>query len=382
MNIVVVIPTYNEAENVARLIPVLEDEFAQHSNHTFNVLFVDGNSSDKTSEIIKSAETTNPNVFLLQEEKKSGLGSAYIKAFKYALQKFQPDVLVEMDADLQHDPKDVVRLVNEIENGSDYVIGSRFTKGGSIPQNWAFYRKFLSVGGNIFTRVVLNIYNIHDFTSGFKASRVKGFVDQINLDQVLSGGFAYKIDLLFRMRKLGAKFKEVPIVFGLRDRGDSKMEKNNVLDSLKVVLLIRFRESQSFLKFLVVGFTGLFVDAATFNISRTVLANSTTASMFSGTLGILTTFILNNYWSFNHKKIHGFSKKLTSFIKYFVTSLIPILVRTKLISWAVFKLGDTFIISNAAFFIGIVFGLVWNYTIYSKIIWRSGSPQNSAAKKL
>ena len=373
MKVVIIIPTYNEAENVQKLIPVLETEFAKHTSHEFHVLFVDGNSPDHTGEIIRTAGYKNANVHLLTEQKKAGLGAAYISGFSYVLKNMNADAIVEMDADFQHSPQDIIRLVTEIDNGYDYVIGSRFTKGGSIPGNWAFYRKVLSRGGNLFSKVVLNIYNLHDFTSGFKASRVKGFVDRIDFSALLSGGFAYKIDLLYKMHKLGAKFKEVPIVFGLRDRGDSKMEKSNFFDSLKVVLTIRFRESKSFFKFLTVGAIGLVVDTTSFNIFRLVLARSSLAALLSGLIGLLTTFILNNFWSFGERKLEGFSKNALSFVLYLLSSLVPIFVRSKLVYFAGSRFGDTFLISNTAFFVGIAFGLVWNYAIYSRIIWRKVS---------
>jgi dolichol-phosphate mannosyltransferase len=237
MKVVVVIPTYNEAQNIIPLIDVLEVEFKKSPENDYHILVVDGNSPDGTGKLVTDASHTKPFVHLLLEQKKAGLGAAYVYGFKHAMKELNADVVVEMDADFQHNPSDVVRLVKEIENGYDYVIGSRFISGGSIPKDWAFHRKMLSIGGNIFTKVVLGIFNVNDFTSGFKASRVKNFVDKLELDSVLSGGFAYKIDLLFRMHKLKAKFKEVPIAFGLRDRGDSKMEKNNFSDSLETNLL-------------------------------------------------------------------------------------------------------------------------------------------------
>lgn len=376
MNIVVIIPTYNEAENVKRLIPAVAEEFEvykqtrQNPSHDFKVLFVDGNSPDGTGKLIEELKTQFPFVNLLTEKEKAGLGGAYIYGFKYAISDMNADAIVEMDADFQHKPKDLIRLIDELDNGYDYVIGSRFIKGGSIPTDWAFYRKALSWGGNLFSKIVLNIYDLHDFTSGFKASRVKGFVDKIDLNAVLSGGFAYKIDLLYKMYKLGAKFKEIPIAFGLRDRGDSKMEKSNFIDSLRVVLTIRIRENQSFFKFAIVGFIGLFVDTSLFNILRETLFSSPRSAFFSGVFGLITTFALNNFWSFNEKKLKGAAKTLSGFALYAASSLIPVLVRTKLVYFAVHNFGDSFLVSNTAFFIGIAFGLVWNYTIYSRMIWR------------
>jgi len=370
MKIVVVIPTYNEAENIGRLIEVLAQEFKRDLKHSYNILVVEGNSPDKTADIVREKSHKYPFVHLLMEQKKAGLGAAYICGFRHAMQNMSPDVLIEMDADFQHDPKDVVRLVKEIDNGFDYVIGSRFTKGGGIPKEWTLYRKFLSIGGNIFSKVVLGIMSVSDFTSGFKASRVTGFVDRMNLDSVLSGGFAYKIDLLFKMHSLGAKIKEVPILFGLRDRGDSKMEKNNFSDSLKVVLKLRYNENKNFFRFCAVGFAGLFVDSGIFNLLRVTFLQSSTAAVVSGGIAMLTTFLLNNYWSFDERKIAGLSKKILSFLVYVASSWVPIIFRSQIIHFATKSFGDTFLASNTAFLLGIIFGLVWNYFVYSKLIWR------------
>ncbi len=370
MKIVIVIPTYNEAENIGRLIETLSQEFKVDSTNEYHILVVDGNSPDETAAVVEEKSGKYNFVHLLMEEKKAGLGAAYTYGFKYAMKEMSPDVLVEMDADFQHDPKDVVRLVRGISDGYDYVIGSRFTKGGSIPKEWGVYRKFWSVGGNLFSKIVLGIFNVNDFTTGYKASRVKGFVDKIDLDNILSRGFAYKIDLLFKMHKLGARIKEIPIKFGVRDYGNSKMDKNNPMDSLRVVLSLRFNENRNFFKFLVVGLIGLAVDTGIFNLLRVSLFNSNTSALISGALAMITTFVLNNYWSFKEKKLEGTGKKLISLVVYVVSSSIPIFIRSKLVYFANKFYGDTFLVSNLAFFIGIVFGLIWNFTVYSKLIWK------------
>ena len=369
MRVVVVIPTYNEVDNITRLIPILAEEFKKMPRHDFKVLVVDDNSPDGTAEAVKKMTSEYPFLSLLLQESKKGLGVAYVNAFKKAMNEMGAEVLVEMDADFQHDPEAVIRFIAEIDKGYDYVIGSRFTRGGSIPENWAFYRKLLSIGGNLFSRLVLGIFNVNDFTSGFKASRVHGFVDHLDLDRVLSGGFAYKIDLLFQMHKLGAKIKEVPIVFGLRDRGDSKMERNNLIDSLKVVLTIRVKESQSFIKFMVVGFAGLFTDLGIFNLLRLVIL-SQYASAASGLVAMTVTFAFNNLWSFGDRKITKPAIIIKSFAVYGVFSYIPIIFRSWLVKQAVSWFGNSWSVANASFFVGVVVGLVWNFTVYSRIIWK------------
>lgn len=369
MKIVVVIPTYNESENIGRLCDALQQEFLKRPRHEFHILVVEGNSPDGTAQVVREKMGKNPNIHLLMEKKKAGLGAAYVYGFKEAM-GMGADVIVEMDADFQHDPKDFVRLIDEIDNGYDYVVGSRFTKGGSIPEEWAFKRKLFSVGGNIFSKFVLGIFNVNDFTSGFKASRVKGFVDRLSLDSILSQGFAYKIDLLFKMHRLGAKIKEVPIQFGVRDRGDSKMEKNNLMDSLRVVVTLRYNESKNFVRFFFVGIVGFIVDGGLFNILRLTVLSSRHSVLASGFVAMTVTFILNNYWSFGERKLEGTKKKAISYVFYVFSSMLPIVFRSWLVGFSVSKFGDTTLVSNVAFFIGIIIGLIWNFTIYSKIIWR------------
>lgn len=370
MKVVIVVPTYNEAKNIGRLIDVISEKIKAIPHET-KVLVVDGTSPDGTADVVREKMRTYSFVDLVVKEK-GGLGADYIYGFKYAMDKIGADVIVEMDADFQHDPKDLPSLVAEIDNGYDYVIGSRFVEGGSIPKDWELKRKLFSKLGNIFTKVTLGIFNINDFTTGYKASRVKGFVDQIDFDTVLSKGFAYKIDLLYKMCKLGAKVKEIPIQFATRDEGISKMEANNPIDSLRVVVTLRLRDkkTQRFLKFCIVGFTGLFVDSGLFNLFRVTLFSSKLSSLVSGFIAMITTFLLNNFWSFKESKLEGTSKKITSFIVYIISSYIPIIFRSWLIKFSIDRFGDTFIVSNTAFFIGIVIGLVWNFTVYSKIIWK------------
>jgi len=373
MKIVIVIPTYNEAENVEKIVPAVLESCATLQEHECHILVVDGNSPDGTADLVQEMSNKNPRVHLLKEEKKSGLGGAYVFAFKHAIREMQADVVIEMDADFQHNPKDLPRLIKKLESGYDYVIGSRFIKGGSIPKEWGFKRKFFSVGGNIFSKVVLGIYSVSDFTSGFKASRVKNYLDKLDLDSVRSKGFAYKMDLLYKMYKQGAKVAEVPIEFGLRDRGDSKMESNTFADSLKVVLSIRINENKEFVKFACVGLCGFVVDTSLFNIFRITILDSAFSALASGFVGMIVTFALNNVWSFGERRISGLNKILSTFVVYGGLSLVPILARSQIVKLFVGALGSSFIVANLGFGIGIFLGLIWNYLVYSKIIWRKGS---------
>lgn len=241
MNIVVVMPTYNEAANIGDMIDILLGKvFPKIKNHKMYLLVVDDSSPDGTGEIVSQKMEKYRNVNLLKGEKQ-GLGAAYYRGFKYAMEKLKAGAIMEMDADFQHDPSDVPRFVEELDKGYDYIIGSRFIKGGTIPSDWGLYRVFVSVAGNLFTRATLGLWKIHDFTTGFRLSRIKGFLDKIDFSRLLSKSYAYKIHLLVEMYRLGAKIKEIPIKFVSREKGWSKMEGEDFLESLHVVLTIRAR---------------------------------------------------------------------------------------------------------------------------------------------
>lgn len=242
MKIVIIIPTYNERETISDLIGALEKEFINIPNHELGILIVDGNSSDGTAEAVQEKRRVYKNIDFWAEKEKRGLGMAYIVGMKYAVEKMSADAFMEFDGDFQHDPKDVKRLIRELDNGYDYVIGSRYVPGGAIPKKWGWHRKFLSQLGGWFIKVMLGL-PINDNTSGLKLTRVKGFFDKLPLaeNQILSKRHAYKIHLLFAMIHLGAKVKEIPIKFLERGGGDSKSSLEDIWESLRVVWALFWR---------------------------------------------------------------------------------------------------------------------------------------------
>lgn len=242
MRIVIIIPTYNERETIVNLIEDLEIEFQKILKHKFGILIVDGNSPDGTAKAVSQKKKVYPNIDLIVEKEKRGLGMAYIAGIKYAVDELKADAFIEFDGDGQHNPKDISRLVAELDSGYDYVIGSRYVAGGSIPEEWAWHRKFLSRFGSLFIKWLLRLPT-NDNTSGFKLSRVKGFAEKLPLreKQILSKRHAYKIHLLYGMLKLGAKTKEIPIKFLERGGGSSKSSLEDIIESLKVALLLYFK---------------------------------------------------------------------------------------------------------------------------------------------
>lgn len=242
MRIIVIIPTYNERDTISRLIDAVEKEFKLIENHQLGILIVDGNSPDGTAEVVKNKAKLCGNIEFIVEKEKRGLGMAYVTGMKYAMERLGADAIIEFDGDFQHDPKDIPRLIAEFDKGYDYVIGSRYVAGGRVPEHWAFYRKFLSRFGSLFARIVLGLPT-NDNTSGLKLSRVKDFAEKLPLDEnkILSKRYAYKIQLLYEMVKMGAKVKEIPIKFLEREGGSSKSSMKDIFDSLKVVFALYFK---------------------------------------------------------------------------------------------------------------------------------------------
>jgi Glycosyltransferases involved in cell wall biogenesis len=231
VRVLVIVPTYNEAENIAALIREV-----RNLDIDPEILIRDDNSPDGTANIVKTIMERDPKVHLIERPKKMGLGSAYITGFKWALdRKF--DVVVEMDADFSHDPKDIKRLVENLEN-CDAVIGSRYVKGVSVV-NWPISRLLLSYFANLYARVITGV-KIRDLTSGFKAIKTE-CLRVINLDEIKSDGYAFQIELHFNLWFKGFKVCEIPIIFVERRAGKSKLNKGIIWEAFWMVLRLGLR---------------------------------------------------------------------------------------------------------------------------------------------
>lgn len=240
MKITIIIPTHNEGESIGALLNAVFAELSKMTQHTWSILIVDGKSTDNTLDIVR----TFKDVHVISEKEKRGLGYAYITGMNYAIDILRADAFLEFDGDFQHDPKDIQKLVRAFDQGYEYIIGSRYVEGGTIPQEWPWYRKFLSNFGNLIIHYGLGI-KTHDNTSGFKMTSTK-FKDKLPLKpgEVLSLRHAYKIHFLYAMISAGAKTIEVPIHFLNRNKGVSKSTIEDIIESLKVVYLLRFRKNK------------------------------------------------------------------------------------------------------------------------------------------
>jgi len=227
----VIIPTYNELENIPRIIPAVLSQ-----DESINILIVDDGSPDGTGAFVKEEMKKNDKIHLLEREKKMGLGTAYLAGFKYALHN-NYDFIFEMDADFSHDPNELKNFLIAISD-NDLVLGSRYINGVRV-LNWPMARLLLSFFASVYTRIITGM-PIKDATGGFKCFRRK-VLEAIDLDKVRSNGYSFQIEMTFKAYSKGFKIKEIPIVFSDRVKGHSKMSKKIVREAVTMVWKLRLQ---------------------------------------------------------------------------------------------------------------------------------------------
>lgn len=227
----ILVPTYNEAENIGLLINSIFQE-----SPSVHILFIDDNSSDGTQERIREQQARHPNIFVLSRPKKLGLGTAYIAGFEWGLARGY-DNLIEMDADLSHDPKYLPSMLSELQS-FDFAIGSRYCAGGST-RNWGILRKIISRGGSLYARMVLGVH-FRDLTGGFNGWR-RTVLEKIGPSAIQSEGYSFQIELKYRALKAGFKGTEFPIEFVDRRAGHSKMSTKIMVEALFRLWRIRWQ---------------------------------------------------------------------------------------------------------------------------------------------
>jgi dolichol-phosphate mannosyltransferase len=231
MKAMVVIPTYNEKENINRLIP---EVLAQ--DPLLEVLVVDDNSPDGTGDLVESGFRGHSRVHLLRRAGKMGLGTAYLNGFRYALARPEIECVFEMDADFSHRPQYLPEFLKALET-ADVVLGSRYIAGGGVA-GWGLRRRVLSRWGSIFARGMLGL-PVSDCTGGFRCYR-REVLAALDLDRVTSQGFGFQVEMLYECRQRGFRIKEIPIVFPDRELGESKMSAGIVYEALLLVFRLRF----------------------------------------------------------------------------------------------------------------------------------------------
>lgn len=233
MKTTVIIPTYNESENIKAIIDAVFTAVP-----SVDILVVDDNSPDGTAEIVNTLKSKYPNLAILNRKGKEGLGKAYMNAFQEVLKDSSVDTVIMMDADFSHDPKNLADLI-KLREQYDVVVGSRYIKGGGTV-GWELWRRIISQGGGIYSRLITGL-PVHDCTGGFNAISTK-FLRRVNFEKIDASGYAFQIELKYNLFKLGAKFIETPIIFKNRVTGESKITNFIIREGILAPWRMRLRK--------------------------------------------------------------------------------------------------------------------------------------------
>lgn len=364
-NVVIVIPTYNEEAVIEDTLTQVFETTKAIPNMDIHVLVFDSASTDKTKACVIALQAKYPRLHLQEEPKKTGLGSAYLQAMRYALDKLHADIVIEFDADLSHQPIYIEPMLRAIET-HDVVVGSRYVKGGSIPSHWGWHRKLLSVSGNYLARLVLTSH-YKDFTSGFRATRRVALIKALPA-AFLSNHYAYKLELFWSLHKNKARIHEYPIVFVDREKGQSKLPANSIFDSLRVLFHLRVRGVQRYLKMCVVGLSGAIIQCLVYNVLREHLPPFD-AARYAVIAAIVNNFILNHRFTFKAFLTDRY-QKIKAFALFCGYSALMVSLQSHWLQLGVKYLGVGSFKENILMIAGIGLGSILNYLTYSRLVWR------------
>jgi len=380
--VVVVIPTYNEVKNVGPVTLALSSVFKKCPDYDMHILFVDDNSPDGTSHQVDELIKKYSFVHILNNKHKGGLGHAYKKGFVVAIDKYKADIIFEFDADLQHDPSIIPSMLLRLKNGADLVLGARYIKGGGIPTAWPFYRKFLSVMGNHFIRVVMGNFKVHDWTTGYRAIKASVVQDILHImNNAAFQGYTWQIGFLVKTIQKGYTVAEVPFHFRDRTSGHSKLGPEYIFNTMRYIMKARINEivNSRIFKFLVTGGTGTIVQVIALYFYRFGI-DYQIANFLSIETAIVSNFTLSNLWTFADRKLKP-AQIPGKFVQFNLASGGSILIQL-----AIAFAGERFIGLHALFtlpvvavhvdtgmifsIVGILIGMFWNFFAYSRFVWK------------
>lgn len=368
--VVIVMPAWNEADNIGQMIKELVDKEFPNIKAEMHLLVVDNHSKDGTEKIVLDASKTRNNLHIIQQGDKSGLGWAYINGFKYAVSKLGADAVMEMDADFQHPPRFVKPMVEAYLSGAEYVIGSRYIKGGSIPKEWDIRRKAVSFFGNLFIRIALLKPKIHDLTTGFRLTKVKGVLDQIDLDNLMEPTrFAHKVDLLYQCLKNSKKTVEVPLEFAPRTKEKSKFNFKEMVSTFKVAIILGIKDKIKFIRFGTVGFLGFLVNFIFLRVFRGMGLPETLSWLLSTEVAIINNYTLNNIWTFKDQEIKGIKATIFKFFQFNLTSAGALAIQSIFGPLGVKLVGVQYDALVLAFVVAFMV-MPYNFAMYNLVIWR------------
>jgi len=371
----VILPTYNEAENVNNVIPQIFAQAPEIPTHDLHVLVVDDNSPDGTQHAVRTLMERFQNLHLITGPKK-GLGEAYKRGIDHATKRLSPDIVLEMDADGQHDPSLIPLFAYLANHGFSLVIGSRFAPGGSTP-DFSRKRKAISLAGNWMIRFFGGLGKIHDCTSGFRCIKAD-VLHKCDFRFLSTRGYSFQSSALWELLKNGARVIEVPMTFGHRTHGESKLTLKDQVEFLINVAKLRFRQSEEFIRFALVGLSGMLVNLGSyFLLTRKIGFGFAAACPIAIELSILSNYLLNDAWTFKYRKVTA--PVYRRLFRFHVVAASAGLLNYFTFLILVYFMHVYDILANV---IGISTGMLVNYSLNSVWTWHQCQPTSGATAGL
>ena len=372
MRVVNIISTYNEKENIGEMIEYLDELAKKLPKYEFLTLVADSHSPDGTGKIVKEMAKTRKNLYLLETPR--GLGISLIQGYRYAMEKLKADVIIPNDADFQWHPRYIPQMLEKIEEGYDVVVPSRHVPGGKDNFNW--FRKL----SHFISNTLVNYYwggirEVKDLAGNFKAIRVKGVLEKVNFEKLDVKGFVIQSTMIYELSKTGAKFCEIPAVYGERRAGKAKIGLNlqfikDVIETFLNATKIRFERSQRFFKYAIVGFTSYGVTAIFLEIFYRFGLSPGPAASAASEIAIIFNFTVNNLWTFAEKRITGLKRILWKFLQFNLTSLGAVILQGLVVGGLAHFFGDQwrqiYLVIAVGFFV-----IPYNYSMYNIFIWKT-----------
>lgn len=379
---IVIVPTYNERENIQRVVTVLEKVFKKVAHWDMSILVVDDNSPDHTADIVRKIQSTEKNVTLLVNQNKNGLGGAYLKGMDKAFHELNADAVFEFDADLSHDAEKIPDFIQKIDDGYDMVLGSRYIPGGGIPENWGLHRKFYSVIGNIIIMCVLTDFKIRDWTGGYRAITKKVYEAVLpTLQSQRFLGYTFQIGFLYNAVQKGFKITEVPFHFVDRTHGESKMGTEYIKNILLFIFKARLKSivAHRVFKFVMVGGISAMIQLITLVFWRKVFPYQV-AFFVAIECAVFANFLMNNFWTFSDRRppLKGYPAKFIQFNlasggSIILQQIIALVGKNTIGLVVLFTLPIlNFTVDTGLLYavVGILIGMFLNFFSYTRLIWK------------
>lgn len=371
MKVVHLLSTYNEKENIGPMIEYLDDLSQKLPKYKFEILVVDSHSPDGTGEIVKKLAKNRKDLYLLETPR--GLGVSLIAGFKYAMENLKADIVIPNDADFQWHPRYIPEMLEKIEKGYDVVVPSRHVPGGK--DNFSVFRKLTHFVSN----TLINYYwgginQVKDLSGNFKAIRVKGILDKVDLGKLNVKGFVIQSTMVYQLSKTGAKFCEIPAIYEDRRAGESKVGLNlqffkDIIETFVNATKIRIQHSKRFIKFGIVGFVGYLINAGGLELFYRLGLHPGPAASLAAEISVVFNFSINNLWTFGGQQITGWRIPL-KFFQFNLSSLGAILIQGAAVGTLAVLFGNAYR-QVYLFFVIPTLVLPYNYSMYNIFIWKT-----------